>query len=122
VRVHGDTLPPPEPNYWVAEPCAENYGQKVATAQPKAYGKHQSRAMCALLPKQLRGAYGATPSGLTGKAATVATVDAYAAPTMIEGASAYSTKYGERPSAKAQCQEAMPATFDNTDACGAAGW
>ncbi|GAA0314384.1 S53 family peptidase [Actinoallomurus spadix] len=122
VRVHSDTLPPPEQNYWVAQPCEQYYGQKIATEQPKAYGKHQPYAMCGLLPKQLRGAYGATSSGLTGKGATVAIVDAYAAPKMLEVSNIFSKKYGEQPFAKGQYREVLPATFDYTEECGAAGW
>lgn len=122
LRRHADTLPPPEPNYYVAQPCAEYYGSKIATKQPKAYGKHQPYAMCGLLPKQLRGAYGAAKSGLTGKGVTVAIVDAYAAPKMREVSDTYSRKYGERPFAKGQYREDLPATFDMVDECGGAGW
>jgi subtilase family serine protease len=123
LRTHSDTtLPPPEPNYNVAQPCAQYYGQEVANDQPTAYGKHQPRAMCGLLPKQLRGAYGATASGLTGKGATVAIVDAYAAPKMEEVSNTFSKKYGDKPFAKGQYREDLPANFDLVDECGAAGW
>jgi subtilase family serine protease len=122
LRTHSDTLPPPEPNYYVAEPCAQYYGQKVATAQPKAYGKHQPRAMCGLLPKQLRGAYGTTDSGLTGKGATVAVVDAYAAPHMKDVSNTFSRKYGDKAFAAGQYREVLPPSFDLVDECGAAGW
>jgi subtilase family serine protease len=122
LRTHSDTLPPPEPNYNVAEPCAQYYGQEIATDKPTAYGKHQPRAMCGLLPKQLRGAYGATASKLTGKGATVAIVDAYAAPKMEEVSNTFSKKYGDQPFAKGQYREVLPPTFDLVDECGAAGW
>jgi subtilase family serine protease len=122
LRTHSDTLPPPEPNYNVAEPCAQYYGQKVATSQPKAYGKYQPRAMCGLLPKQLRGAYGATASGLTGKGATVAIVDAYAAPHMQDVSDTFSKKYGDQAFVKGQYREVLPPSFDLVNECGAAGW
>jgi subtilase family serine protease len=122
LRTHGDTLPPPEPNYNVAEPCAEYWNQKVAKDQPKAYGKHQSRAMCGLQPQQLRGAYGSSASGLTGKGATVAIVDAYAAPKMEEVSNQFAKKYGSPAFAKGQYREVLPSTFDLVDECGAAGW
>jgi subtilase family serine protease len=122
LRTHSDTLPPPEPNYWVAQPCAQYYGQKVATKQPKAYGRHQPDAMCGLLPKQLRGAYGATASKLTGKGVTVAIVDAYAAPHMLDVSNTFSKKYGEKPFAKGQYREVLPSSFDLVNECGAAGW
>lgn len=122
LRTHDDTLPPPEPNYNVAEPCAQYWNQKVATDKPTAYGKHQSRAMCGLLPQQLRGAYGSTASGLTGKGATVAIVDAYAAPKMEEVSNQFAKKYGSPAFAKGQYREVLPSNFDLVDECGAAGW
>jgi subtilase family serine protease len=122
LRAHSATLPPPEPNYYVAEPCAKYFGEKIANDKPTAYGKHQPRATCGYLPKQLRGAYGSTASGLTGKGATVAIVDAYAAPKMEQVSNQFSTKYGDKPFAKGQYREVLPSTFDLVDECGAAGW
>jgi subtilase family serine protease len=122
LRTHDDTLPPPEPNYNVAQPCAKYWNEKVATDKPKAYGTHHTRAMCGLLPQQLRGAYGSTASGLTGKGATVAIVDAYAAPKMEEVTNQFSKKYGSPGFAKGQYREVLPPTFDLVDECGAAGW
>jgi subtilase family serine protease len=122
LRTHSATLPPPEPNYNVAEPCAKYFGEKIANDKPTAYGKHQPRATCGYLPKQLRGAYGSTASGLTGKGATVAIVDAYAAPKMEQVSNQFSTKYGDKPFTKGQYREVLPSTFDLVDECGAAGW
>jgi subtilase family serine protease len=122
VRTHSDTLPPPEPNYNVAQPCSDYFGQKIANAQPPAYGKHQPRAVCGYLPKQLAGAYGATAAHLTGKGTTVAVVDAYAAPKMEEVSNTFAKKYGNKPFAKGQYREVLPPAFDNVDLCGAAGW
>jgi subtilase family serine protease len=121
-RTHGDTLPPPDPNYNVAQPCEQYYGQKIATDKPTAYGKHQPRAMCGYQPAQLRGAYGSTASGLTGKGATVAIVDAYAAPKMEQVSNQFATKYGSPAFAKGQYREVLPSTFDMVDECGASGW
>ena len=78
----GDTLPPPGPNYWVAGPCSQYYAQKIATSEPTAYGKQQPWNVCGYTPSQVRGAYGVSTSGMTGKGQTVAIVDAYASPTM----------------------------------------
>jgi len=93
LRTHSDTLPPPEPNYNVAEPCGQYWGQKIANDKPTAYGKHQPRATCGYLPQKLRGAYGSTASGLTGKGATVAIVDAYAAPKMEQVSNQFAKKH-----------------------------
>jgi subtilase family serine protease len=122
LRTHGTTLPPPEPNYNVAEPCSQYWGQKVANDKPTAYGKHQPRAICGYLPQKLRGAYGGTASGLTGKGATVAVVDAYAAPKMEQVENQFAAKYGVPGFAKGQYREVLPPTFDLVDECGAAGW
>jgi subtilase family serine protease len=122
LRTHADTLPPPEPNFYVSQPCSDYYGQKTATAQPKAYGKHQPYGTCGYKPQQLRGAYGATASGLTGKGQTVAIVDAYAAPNEELVTNTFSKKYGSPSFAKGQYREVLPSTFDMVDECGAAGW
>ena len=44
-------------------------------------------AVCGYTPAQIRGVYGVTASGMTGKGQTVAIVDAYASPTMLWDAS-----------------------------------
>src|ERR1039458_344604 len=78
-----DTLPPPGPNYWVAPPCSTYYAQKIATTEPAAYGVHQPWTNCGYTPSQIRGAYGVSASGATGKGQAVAIVDAYASPTRM---------------------------------------
>ena len=52
--------------------CSAYYGQKKAGTLPGAYGKTLSWAPCGYLPTQLRRAYGATRSGLTGRGVSVA--------------------------------------------------
>ncbi|HEU5155939.1 MAG TPA: S53 family peptidase [Streptosporangiaceae bacterium] len=122
LRRPAEALPPPDPNFWVAEPCAKYYGQKVATGRPAAFGRHQPYAMCGLVPRQLRGAYGVTGSGLTGKGVTVAITDAYALPTMEKDANTYALRHGEQPFRPGQYREVLPDSFDHVDECGAAGW
>jgi subtilase family serine protease len=56
----------------ISEECSDYYGQKKATSLPAAYGKTLTWAPCGYLPQQLRDAYGATRSGLTGKGVSVA--------------------------------------------------
>ena len=89
-------LPPPPPNYWVANPCSTYYGQKMATNKPKAYGKPQPWTNCGYTPSQVRGAYGVTASGMTGKGQTVAIVDAYASPTMLADANQFAAVVGDQ--------------------------
>ena len=93
------------PNYWVAKPCSTYYGQKIATNKPKAYGKHQPWTNCGYTPSQVRGAYGVTASGMTGKGQTVAIVDAYASPTIKADANQFATTVDDHPFAAGQFQQ-----------------
>jgi len=119
-----DTLPPPGQNYWVAAPCSEYYGQKVATDEPSAYGKSQPWTNCGYTPKQIRGAYHVTQSGMTGKGQTVAVVDAYASPTMESDANEYAVVTGDKPFRAGQYKQDLASTWTDTaaDECDAAGW
>src|SRR5579875_3403661 len=56
----------------VKEKCASYYGQVKAPTVPGAYGRTLTWAPCGYLPQQVRGAYGATRSGLTGSGVGVA--------------------------------------------------
>jgi len=60
----------------VKEACSAYYGQKKAATLPAAFGKTLSWAPCGYLPTQLRDAYGATRSGLTGAGVSVAIMSA----------------------------------------------
>ena len=62
----------PQPLAKVKEKCSAYYGQAQAARLPGAYGRTLTWAPCGYLPQQLRGAYGATRSGLTGAGASVA--------------------------------------------------
>ena len=62
----------PQPLAKVKEKCSAYYGQVQAARLPGAYGRTLTWAPCGYLPQQLRGAYGATRSGLTGAGAGVA--------------------------------------------------
>jgi subtilase family serine protease len=117
-------LPPPPANYWVAKPCSTYYGQKIATNKPKAYGKFQPWNNCGYTPSQIRGAYGVTASGMTGKGQTVAIVDAYASPTIKADANQFATVVGDQPFAAGQFKQykAGPYTLAGPNECDAAGW
>ena len=119
-----DTLPPPNPNYWVAGPCSQYYAQKIATTEPPAYGKSQPWNVCGYTPSQVRGAYGVSTSGMTGKGQTVAIVDAYASPTMQSDANQFATVTGDKPFRPGQYQQHLPGTFTDTaaDECDAPSW
>jgi subtilase family serine protease len=119
-----DTLPPPGPNYWVASPCSAYYGQKIAVSQPSAYGINQPWNVCGYTPRQVRGAYHVSQSGMTGRGVTVAIVDAYASPTMPGDANQYAQVTGDKPFGPGQYTQYLAATFSDTAAneCDAPGW
>ena len=117
-----DDLPPPGPNYWVAPPCSQYYAQKIAVSEPSAYGSKQPWTVCGYTPRQIRGAYHVTQSGMTGKGQTVAIVDAYASPTMLSDANQFATVTGDKPFAPGQYTQYLSSTWSYTDICGASGW
>ena len=123
----GETLPPPKQNYWVAKPCNSYYDQSYATSEPPAYGKSQPWNVCGYTPKQIRGAYGVSSSGKTGKGATVAVIDAYASPTMLADANNYALATGDpqfRPGQYSEYKLGDTNGWTQTSAsqCGAPGW
>ena len=79
---------------------------------------------CGYTPRQIRGAYGVSQSGMTGKGVTVAIVDAYASPTMPGDANAYAKVTGDKPFAAGQYTQDLAANFTDTAAneCDAASW
>src|ERR1700728_1473167 len=119
-----DTLPPPPQNYWIAGPCSTFYGEKIAYSEPYAYGQPQPWTNCGYTPRQIRGAYHVSQSGMTGKGQTVAIVDAYASPTMLSDANQYAKVTGDPQFAPGQYNQDLASDFTLTspDECDAAGW
>jgi subtilase family serine protease len=115
-------LPPPGPNYWVAGPCSSYYGQKTATSEPEAFGKHQPWNNCGYTQAQIRDAYGVTRSGMTGKGQTIAVVDAYASPTMLSDANEFAQVTGDKPFRAGQYEQHLMRPFNSASECGASGW
>jgi subtilase family serine protease len=100
-------------------PCSTFQGQQVATDLPSAFGSSVPWAVCGYIPSQVRGAYGVTGTGLTGKGVTVAIVDAYGLPTMLADANEYAGLHGVAPFQSGQYQEIVtPAKFTDQDTCG----
>jgi subtilase family serine protease len=109
-----DTLPPPGQNYWVAPPCSRYYGQRTAWDKPTAYGRHQPYNVCGYTPRQIRGAYGVTRSGMTGQGQTVAILDAFASPTMLSDANAYAQVTGDPQFAPGQYTQYLSSAWQFT--------
>ena len=118
-KVSADGVP-----YLGTYPCSDYSGQQVATSLPALNGKSVPWAVCGYTPKQVRGAYGVTDSGLTGKGVTVAVLDAYGLPTMKADADEYASLHGDKPFRPGQYSEIVtPGQWTDTDACGGAdGW
>ncbi|WP_370105127.1 protease pro-enzyme activation domain-containing protein [Streptacidiphilus sp. BW17] len=114
----GDGLP-------TVSTCSDYWGQKTATGAPAGYVKGAVPFdQCSFQPSQLRKAYGITASGLTGKGATVAIVDAYASSTMLQDANTFSAAHGDKPFKSGQYTEVVtPSQWNSQAACGGpAGW
>ena len=119
-----EELPPPEANYWIPGPTSGYYGEKIATNEPTAYGHHQPWTNGGYTPRQIRGAYGVTASGMTGRGQTVAIIDAYASPTMLADANEYAKVTGDPPFRPGQYTQYLPKSFSaaGPEECDAPGW
>jgi subtilase family serine protease len=109
---------PPPAGFRNARPCSKTFGTIPATVQadgktplPKFQGKVRDYAVCGYTPKQFRGAYGVSATGLTGKGQSIGIVDAFAAGTILKDANTYAKRHGDRPFAKGQFTQNMPVKF-----------
>ena len=106
-------------------PCSAYYGQLTDTTDPALNGVSDSPyAICGYTPTQLRGAYGVTSTGLTGKGVKVAIVDAYGSPTIEADANQYATNHGDKAFSGNQFTESVtPSQWNSEAECGGpAGW
>ncbi|MBF9066528.1 S53 family peptidase [Streptacidiphilus fuscans] len=104
--------------------CSTSWDQKKADGAPRGYTDTTYYDQCSFQPSQLRQAYGITKTGMTGKGATIAIVDAYGSSTMLADADQYATNHGDQPFRSGQYTEIVtPAQWNSEAACqGAAGW
>ncbi|MFG1805563.1 protease pro-enzyme activation domain-containing protein [Streptomyces sp. NPDC049040] len=105
--------------------CSDYWGQKTTTAGPAGYSKGATPFdQCSFYPSQLRKAYGITASGLTGKGATIAIVDAYGSSTMLADANQYAVNHGDKAFKSGQYTEYVdPAQWQDQELCGGPeGW
>jgi subtilase family serine protease len=117
-----DADPTPPQNRWNTGSCSSYWGQDTASSLPSAYGAEPSWVTCGYTPQQLRSAYGATATGLTGKGVTVAIVDAYQDPTLESDVNQYSAGNGVAGLSAGQFSESMASSWNSTTDCGAGGW
>ncbi|WP_042419385.1 S53 family peptidase [Streptacidiphilus anmyonensis] len=129
---HGrrDALPGPATAFVNAPPMSDYYGQQPATTLPQAYGQVMPYVIKGYTGTQLRSAYGAASTGLTGAGARVAVVDAYDSPTLDGDLTRYASAHGDAPYAAGQLTHVDAAVWTHTetpsvtapDGCGASGW
>ncbi|MDH6135704.1 subtilase family serine protease [Kitasatospora sp. MAA4] len=125
-----DTLPGPGPAFVNSPPFSTFYGSNPATGTPQAYGATQPYVLQGYNGSQLRSAYGAAETGLTGRGVKVAIVDAYDSPTLGDDVTQYAAAHGDAPYGKNQLLRYDPAVWTHTtadtsvdpNACDASGW
>jgi len=106
-------------------PCSTYYGQARDKVDPPINGSADNPyAVCGYVPSQLRGAYGVTATGLTGKGVTVAIVDAYGSPTIAADANQYAVNHGDKPFAKGQFTQSVTPNqwIDESECQEPSGW
>lgn len=108
--------------------CSAFVGDKTYTA-PAAYGKTTFNTfLCGYTPAQLRSAYGLDSlvrSGVNGAGQTVAIIDAYASPSIVNDVNQYSAQVGEPGITAATYSQIVPTPgeFVDQEACGfPSGW
>jgi subtilase family serine protease len=104
---------PPSGGFRNAQPCSIYYGEKIATGFTDAnVTTPQPYAPCGYTPAQIKGAYGLTNAPYDGSGQTVAIIDAYASPTIVQDVNTWSTRRGV-PTFKANqfTQVVAPGTY-----------
>ncbi len=119
------TVFPQPPGFRVAPPCGDYYGQKVDTTLPPyghGYPSPAPYVVCGYKPGQLRSAY-STPTGLDGSGQTVAVIDAYVSPTLLQDAQTYADRNDPgHPLRSSQFSQMLAPHFTQADLCGPGGW
>ena len=112
----------------IVAPCSSYIGQFTATVPP-AYGTTTVNTNnCGYAPSQLRAAYGVQSlanARINGAGQTVAIIDAYASPSIVEDVNTFSANAGEPSLRPGQYNQIIPAvnTFADQDACqDPSGW
>lgn len=116
IAVEPDGAPPAGFN--VGHPCSAYWDQLPATGFTDPYQKRGTLYYnpCGYSAAQERGAYGA-PSGVLGDGQTVAIIDAYASPTIVQDANQWSTNQGLPTFQGNQFQQVVaPGTFNHPEA------
>jgi subtilase family serine protease len=103
-----------------AQPCSAYWGEKTVSNTPTPDGtalpnRPEAFAPCGYAGAQLQGAYGMTDAitrGNDGTGVTVAVIDAYASPTIVNDVETYSLAHGLPPINGLFSQHVAPGTFN----------
>src|SRR5256712_1467633 len=109
---------PPPPAFVSAHPCSTYWGQNLAVGFTNPYGAGAlPYAPCGYTPQQIKGAYGlSSTNGIDGSGRTVAIIDAYASPTIVQDANQWSTNRGLPTMNAAQfTQVVAPGTYHHPE-------
>jgi subtilase family serine protease len=119
---------PPPPQEGINSPvCSSYYGDHTATLStaPKPYPKTLPWLVCGYTPQQIRQAYGSDDVKQDGTGVTVAIVDVYASPTIVDDVNHYSANHKLPKLTSKNFKQYVPAgLFDvpADDPCGPQGW
>lgn len=84
-----DANAPPSAGFRNTPNCSRYWAERVASDLPPYDGQTLPYAPCGYTPPQLRKAYGADAAGADGTGVTVAVIDAYASPTIVQDVTEY---------------------------------
>ena len=106
---------PPPAAFVSAHPCSTYWGQNQAVGFTNPYGTGTlPYAPCGYTPQQIKGAYGI--SGYDGSGQTVAVIDAYAAPTIVQDVNQWSINRGlPTLTANQLVQVVAPGTYNHPE-------
>ncbi len=106
---------PPPAAFVSAHPCSTYWGQNQAVGFTNPYGTGTlPYAPCGYTPQQIKGAYGI--SGYDGSGQTVAIIDAYAAPTIVQDVNQWSINRGlPTLTANQLVQVVAPGTYNHPE-------
>jgi subtilase family serine protease len=105
--------------------CSSYYGQRVASGADTVApdGSKPTQLLCGYTVSQLRSAYGITGSNLTGQGVTIAVVDAYASPTIVQDVDRWSAANGLPQLGSDQFKQVLPDSYDAASTADlASGW
>jgi subtilase family serine protease len=93
-NIRGADAPPPAA-FVSAQPCSAYWGERLAVGFTNPYGAGTLPfAPCGYTPQQIKGAYGLGGVAFDGSGQTVAIIDAYASPTIVQDVNQWSVNRG----------------------------